>query len=239
MTTCVEQAATKDVPGEATELATRLARWPLFRGVPDEATLALARRLRRWNASAGEILFIAGDPCERLYLVEHGFATLRQMSPEGREHILDHVGPGHALNLAAAVDGGPEIATAEALSDLSLLTLERAAWASLLHQHAALASASARQLAQDVRALSETARGLALDTVRMRLAAFLLEHAEHAPPQERWTQERIAAYIGTVRDVVGRILRDFIQEGLVRRERGELVILEREALEREAGGGHG
>lgn len=239
MTACVEQAVTRDAPDATADLAARLARWPLFRGVPRGTLQALASRLRRRTASGGEIVFLADDPCERLYLVERGFAALRQTSTEGREHVLQHVGPGHALNLAAAVDGGPQIATAEALGELALLTVEEAAWQALLREHAALTETVARRLAQEVRSLSETARGLALDTVRMRLAAFLLEHAEHAPSQERWTQERIAAHIGTVRDVVGRILRDFVQEGLVRRDRGELVILQREALEQEAAGGHG
>jgi CRP-like cAMP-binding protein len=236
MTACVEHAVTGQAHPATVELAERLARWPLFHDVLREPLRILASRLERRAAASGEIVFLAGDPCERLYLVERGFAALRQLSPEGREHVLEYVGPGQALNLAAAVDGGPEIATAEALGDLALLSIERAAWQSLLREHAALAEAMARRLAHDVRGLSETARGLALDTVRMRLAAFLLEHAEHTPPQERWTQERIAAHIGTVRDVVGRILREFVQEGLVRRDRGELVILERKALEREAGG---
>jgi CRP/FNR family transcriptional regulator len=239
MTAGLGQTATRDALGEAAELAGRFGRWPFFRDAPAEALRDLAQHLSRRTASTGEIIFLAGDPCRRLYWVEHGFAALRQISAEGREHILDYVGPGHALNLAAALDGGPQIATAEALTDLALLAIERNALVMLLREHAGLAWVLARRLARDVRGLSETVRGLALDTVRMRLAAFLLEHAEQAPPQERWTQERIAAHIGTVRDVVGRILRDFVQEGLVRRERGQLVILQREALEREAGGSGG
>ena len=239
MTVGVGQAVVRDALGETAEVAARLGRWPFFRDVRREALDGLARHLSHRTYRAGEIVFLAGDACEHLLWVEHGFAALSQVSTDGREHILDHVGPGRALNLAAALDGGPEIATAEALTDLTLLAIPRAALLALLREHADLAWAVARRLAQDARSLSETARGLALDTVRMRLAAFLLEHAEHAPPQERWTQERIAANIGTVRDVVGRILRDFVQEGLVRRERGQLVILDREALERESGGAHG
>jgi hypothetical protein len=37
-----------------------------------------------------------------------------------------------------------------------------------------------------------------------------------------------------VRDVVGRTLRGFAREGLIRRSRGRLVVADREALEREA-----
>ena len=92
-----------------------------------------------------------------------------------------------------------------------------------------------RMLAREARQLAETARGLALDPVRKRLAAFLLQSAEHSPPYQRWTQDLIAAHIGSVRDVVGRVLRDMVREGILSRERGQLVILDRGRLEKEAG----
>jgi DNA-binding GntR family transcriptional regulator len=37
-----------------------------------------------------------------------------------------------------------------------------------------------------------------------------------------------------VRDVVGRALRTFADDGLIRRERGRLVVVDRTGLEREA-----
>ena len=214
----------------------RLSRWPLFRDVRQDTLAHLVQHIVPRDHAAGQILFVAGEPSDYLYWVDCGFAALRQISPEGREHVLEYVGPGRALNLAASLDGKPHVATAEGLTDVSLLAVERSALLRLLEAHPDLTLALARRLAQEARQLSETVRGLALDTVRMRLATFLLEHAEHTPPQERWTQERIAAHIGTVRDVVGRILRDFVQEGLVRREQGQLVIVDRQGLERETGG---
>jgi DNA-binding GntR family transcriptional regulator len=58
--------------------------------------------------------------------------------------------------------------------------------------------------------------------------------AEDRQPPRRWTQEEIATHIGTVRDVVGRVLRSFAAEGLIRRERGRLVVMDRAGLERAA-----
>jgi CRP-like cAMP-binding protein len=236
MTTGVRGGTPRDSLVHGGDMIERLIRWPLFRDVRPQALADLVRHLIPRDHPAGQIVFVAGEPTSYLYWVDCGFAALRQISPEGREHILEYVGPGRSLNLAASLDGGPQVATAEGLTDLTLLAVERTVLLELLHEHPDLTLALARRLAQEARQLSETVRGLALDTVRMRLAAFLLEHAEHTPTQERWTQERIAAHIGTVRDVVGRILRDFVQEGLVRREQGQLVIVDRQGLERETGG---
>lgn len=237
MTTAgVRRDTPRDPLVQAGDMIERLGRWPLFRDVDQEALADLVQHVIIRDHPAGQIVFVAGEPSHYLYWVDSGFAALRQISPEGRELILEYVGPGRSLNLAATIDGGPQVTTAEGLTDLSLLAIERTALLGLLDEHSDLTLALARRLAQEARHLSETVRGLALDTVRMRLATFLLEHAENTPPQERWTQERIAAHIGTVRDVVGRSLRDFVQEGLVRREQGQLVIVDRQGLERETGG---
>jgi CRP/FNR family transcriptional regulator len=50
----------------------------------------------------------------------------------------------------------------------------------------------------------------------------------------RWTQAEIAEQLGTVRDVVGRSLRGFEDRGVIRMERGRIVLLDRRALEEEA-----
>jgi CRP/FNR family cyclic AMP-dependent transcriptional regulator len=94
----------------------------------------------------------------------------------------------------------------------------------------------ARQLAAEVRRLSAMAKELALHPVSSRLARFLLSNAEEDYPRRLWTQDAIAANIGTVRDVVGRLLRAFAEEGLIRRERGRMVVVDRAGLERKAQG---
>jgi CRP/FNR family transcriptional regulator len=48
------------------------------------------------------------------------------------------------------------------------------------------------------------------------------------------TQQEMAAQLGTVRETVGRALRDFEDEGLIRFDRHRIIILDREALETRA-----
>ena len=77
---------------------------------------------------------------------------------------------------------------------------------------------------------------LSLHSMRGRLAHFLINQAERADPPEHWTQDEIAAQIGTVRDVVGRTLRSFEDTGLIRRQRNRIILLDRPGLEAEAEG---
>jgi CRP/FNR family transcriptional regulator len=81
-----------------------------------------------------------------------------------------------------------------------------------------------------------------LRSVRARLAKLLLPVAEasDAPALERsqmMTQSEMAARLGTVREMVGRALRAFADEGLIAFDRNRIVIVDRAGLEEAAEGG--
>ena len=69
-----------------------------------------------------------------------------------------------------------------------------------------------------------------------RLAKFLLtESARMQGDEIRLTHEETAQYLGTAREVVSRLIREFSQEGLVQTSRGRIHILDRAALKERAG----
>ncbi len=210
-----------------------LATLPLFRrlGAPELAALAALARVQRCDP--GQVLALEGDADPQVIVVLNGLVRVRQISLEGREHVLAYLGPGGCANLASALDGLPALATVDALTEAQVATFPARRLGALLAEQPGLAQAVALALAADVRRLSGTVKELALHTVRMRLARFLLSSAEATPAQQRWTQEMIASQLGTVRDVVGRLLRAFADEGLIRRELGQLVIVDRLGLERQ------
>ena len=64
-----------------------------------------------------------------------------------------------------------------------------------------------------------------------RLAGFLLEEcALEGSESLKLTHERIAAHLGTAREVVTRMLRYFQSEGMVRLSRGEITITDEKGL---------
>lgn len=63
-----------------------------------------------------------------------------------------------------------------------------------------------------------------------RLASYLLEHARGAGPVVQETHARIAAELGTSREVVTRILADFESRGLVELDRGRIEVRKADEL---------
>jgi len=211
-----------------------LSEQKLFAELDEHVRQKIVLYVRKREFAAGQLIALAREPCQLVYTVEKGVVRAFHSSLEGREYVLSYLGPGETFGLGSVIDGELLPFNVDALTDVSLYTIPCQRFRSLLYKHSSIALRVMEQLADDVRHLQSMVENLALYTVRTRLARFLLSRGGGDRPSRRWTQEEIANHIGTVRDVVGRTLRAFSREGLIRRERGRLVVRDRGGLEREA-----
>jgi CRP/FNR family cyclic AMP-dependent transcriptional regulator len=203
----------------------------------DATTLKIvARGAFRRTYTKGQTIFLEGEPCSGLWVVEKGRVRLLRLSTEGREQVVKLVAPGEFFNEVAVLDGGPNPVSAMAAMDSTLWVIERKTMLDLLDKYPALAAGVIENLASRARHLLTLVEDLSLRTVRARLAKLLLTQAEGGSEgPHRLTQQEMAAQVGTVREMVSRVLRGFEQEGLIRFERHRLIVLDREGLEKEAG----
>ncbi len=211
-----------------------LANLPFFSRLDAAALAEVAPRVREVVLEPGQVAVWEGEPCGAVYFVVHGLMRTRRMTLNGREHVLSYLSAGTCFNLVPALDGKPNPLTVDAVTPTTLYSVACADCRSILAKNPEMAHALLEHLAGEVRALSDMVESLALHTVRERLARFLLDLVSGKAPPRAWTQEEVAAHIGTVREMVGRTMRDLTQEGIIRRERGRIVVLDPERLTREA-----
>jgi CRP/FNR family cyclic AMP-dependent transcriptional regulator len=212
-----------------------LTQFALFAALDEQTRQEIAAHMHRHAYRAEQVIVLFGEPTRAVYLVDRGEVRIQRSSPEGREYVLHSLGPGQCFNLASALDGGHNLATVTALTDAVIDAVPVDVFRQIVRAHPELAMVLLEHLASHVRRLSDAVEDLALYTVRTRLARCLLSPTNgDAPSVKYWTQGELAAHIGTVRDVVGRTLRTFSQEGLIRRERGRVVVTDPAGLRREA-----
>lgn len=205
----------------------------------DEATLgALARVAVRRRYEAGQMIFVEGEPCAGLFIMESGRVKIFKLSPGGREQILHMFAAGEGFNDVAILDGGPNPANVMALEPTSVLVIDRPSMVDLLERYPVLSRAVIENLASRARHLVSLAEDLSLRTVMGRLAKLLLEQATEEVDLEGvprgLTHAQMAARLGTVREMITRSLRKLEGEGIIEIERHKIVILDREALEDKA-----
>jgi CRP-like cAMP-binding protein len=212
-----------------------LGQFALLANLDRQTLRQVAAQLHHHVYSAGQVILLAGEPSHAVYLIAKGEVRIQRSSPEGREYVLHALGPGQSFNLSSALDGGYNLATVTALADTEVYAIPVQAFRQVVREHSELALALLAHLSGRVRQLCDAVEDLALYTVRTRLARCLLSPTNgDAPAVKYWTQGELAAHIGTVRDVVGRTLRTFSREGLIRRERGRVVVTDPAGLRREA-----
>lgn len=212
-----------------------LRKVPLLAGLSD-ATLARLAAVAVCRAYApGEIILVEGGACEAAFFLAEGAVRVYRLSPGGREQVLVQLGPGQAFNTVPPFRvQGVNHATVQALGKVVAYAVPAGALRQAVAECPDLALALLRDFAERLHHLTNLVEDLSLRTVRGRLARFLLEQAEAGQVAQRWTQEEMAARLGTVRDVVGRTLRAFADAGLIRMERHRILLLDREGLEAEA-----
>jgi CRP/FNR family cyclic AMP-dependent transcriptional regulator len=214
--------------------AQALRRIPLFKSLSDDALARMARVVHARAAVPGETIIFEGDLCEAAYFIVEGQVRVSRLSRSGREQVLARLGPGQTFNTVPPFQPhGINHATVEALTPVTLYVITRDDFRRLVGECAELALVVLQDFADRLDHLTDLVEDLSLHTVRGRLARFLLDHAEAGGVSRRWTQEEIAAHLGTVRDMVGRTLRAFADAGLVRMEREHIFLLDREGLEAE------
>lgn len=205
---------------------------PYFQTLDDSALEAVAREVIPRQYRAGTLIFLEGDPAAGLHLVTEGLCKIYRLSVGGREHILATLGPGDSCNEVPVVDGGPNPANLVAVEDSMVWVISQEALTRLRDQYPVLNEVIIRNLAMRCRQLVQRVYNLSFLSVTGRLAAFLLQQGEEGEKlnRHRWTQDEIAAHLGTVREMVGRALRELQQAELIAIDRHRIEILDREGL---------
>jgi len=179
---------------------------------------------------AGTVLFHDGDVCRGYVFVLNGCVRVQKMDPEGREIVLYRVEDGQTCMLTTACLLGGQEYPAEGVSEeeteLALLSPERldVLLADTAFRRFVLAMISER--VADLMALIED---VAFGRMDVRLARRLLER-DDGSGELHLTHQQLGTELGTAREVVSRLLKDFERRGMVRLRRGMVSIIRRDAL---------
>jgi CRP-like cAMP-binding protein len=216
-----------------------LQQTPYLRSVPAVVLQALATGLRERRYQAGDVIFRKGDPSEGLGVVLRGRVRTLISSPEGREQVLKMFGPGRTFADIAVFDEEPQPADAIAVSESTVVFIPQADLIDLLKRHPEAAIEVIRLFATRLRAYKQMVEDLSLRTVVSRVARLLVDRArgtqtlveESASSSPEYTQDEIAAMVGSVREVVQRALKTLEHAGLIHMARGRIQIIDVEALD--------
>lgn len=208
-----------------------------FPGVWDKLTGAQRRALEAAASprrlEAGEQLSGAGE-CVGLLAVRSGRLRAYMISDTGREITLYRLFERDiCLFSASCVMRGLQFdVSIEAEQPSEVLVVSPEVYKRVMEESAPLANYTNELMASRFSEVMWLVEQILWKSFDRRLAAFLLEESALESSDElRITHERIAAHLGTAREVVTRMLRYFQSEGLVSLSRGTVRIADSQGLE--------
>jgi CRP-like cAMP-binding protein len=212
---------------------------PLFASLTNEQIATMADRFHADSFAQDTIIFLEGDPADRLWVVQSGQVKIVKHTSDGQENLLEVITPGEMFG-GAGILFPIHPATAVAMTDTLTLSLEREAYLHLIRQHPDIALRIIALLGDRLQAAMKM-RAISTERVDVRLANILLKLGDKVG--ERMgegirinlplSRQDLADMTGTTIETAIRIMSKFRKEGLVHTESGGyVVILDHERLKR-------
>jgi CRP/FNR family transcriptional regulator len=206
---------------------------PYFEGLADDSLRSLAEHTSLRQFERGEALFWEGDASPGLHIVQAGCLKLFRVSPQGRQYIVRIVQENDTFSEVPAFDGHPSPVNVEALEASRVWMVESHAVRSLMVKDPVFQRRIIENLAGMLRHMIGLVSEMAFYQVTHRLARLIREiPAEELRGEKsvRWTQDQLAARLGTVREVVARSLKELERSGAIEVQNRRIAIADPEAL---------
>jgi CRP-like cAMP-binding protein len=198
----------------------------------------IAARCQPKAFDAGQAVFMEGDLCRNLFILESGRVKFFRVNAEGREQILKiFERPGDMFCIASAFSTRRHIVSAAALAGTRLQLLDMDAMNQIVREHPSVGIKMVRTAGEHLTYLVTLADDLSLKSATGRLAKHIheLAVAEGAAkdiriPRERLRAEDLAALLGTVRVHVSRSLTSLEGAGAIELDRHFVRVRDLEIL---------
>jgi CRP-like cAMP-binding protein len=185
---------------------------------------------RRYPART--VLLRPGEKPDGLYTVLSGRVRVVHQDKAGHALVAASVGPHEFFGELGLFDGAECPAFVETVEPTELVYIPRNVVLECLEDNGRAGLHMLRTIVSRLCALHRKLGAVALTKVSERVAAVLLEHGADCGGEWHVNvgSEQIAAMVGSSREMVSRVIKDFIARDLVRRDKRKLIVKDRGAF---------
>ena len=208
----------------------------LFESLNAEELEALAQMTITRTFSKDNVIILAEEEGDALFIIHTGQVKVSIVSEDGREVILSMLGGGAVFGELSLLDGKPRAANVIATEDTNLVMLRRQDFLQLVYKVPQIPIALLAELASRLRRTDRQIEGLALLDVTSRISETLLQLASDRGVatetgvliHNRPTHQELANMSGTTRETVSRVLKRLEGQGYISCSGRKIAILREE-----------
>lgn len=207
--------------------------YPGFVSDCDARALSLLEQTDRIQFPAGTIMFRESDACQNFLWLLEGTVRVYKHSADGREVTLYRVEPGEmcVLSLNALLGGRPYPAEALAETDITGLVIAGSTLLPVIDESSSLRRYVMKMLTDRLYETMALVSDIAFHRLDLRLACLLGQRFERSGGEAlNVTHAQLARELGTTREVISRILKEFEHQECVKLARGRIYLVSRQGL---------
>jgi CRP/FNR family transcriptional regulator len=180
--------------------------------------------------AAGTEVFAEHQPCQGFPLLLEGSIKVVKQASNGREMVLYRVTPGGSCIISSSCLLGHSDYNARGVAEtpLTMLALPVKTFASLLVECTPFRDFVFHLFAERISELMQLVEEVAFNRLDQRLAKLILTRNQDTL---NVSHQQLADELGSVREIVSRLLKGFVAQGLVTLGREQLIITNRQGLQ--------
>jgi CRP/FNR family transcriptional regulator, nitrogen oxide reductase regulator len=208
-----------------------------FEAINKDAVAIILLQARSQRFDRGCTIITGGDTATHLFLVRSGKIKYYRLTRTGEEVLLEWLTPGDVFGLGTLLKDPPAyVGSAEALSDCDVAVWKHETIRKLTRKYPQLSENALRTVLHYLKNYADRHVGLVTKTAEQRLATTLL-NLGHGSGTVRTggvevhaTNAQLAALSDVSHFTASRLLNIWQKKGMVRKQRGRVLIRAPEAL---------
>ncbi|HUN21829.1 MAG TPA: Crp/Fnr family transcriptional regulator [Anaerolineales bacterium] len=215
-------------------LAKRLKSSEFFNQLDEESLAQLASQAKWQVFVPNAVVFWEGEEESHLFYLLYGSLKALKSSNDGREQVLKFVQPGDFFNEVGVFAQKPNPATVVALEESGIWLIPRSALESIITAQPHFAMRIIERMAERVITLADLVSDMTLKSVTVRFIELMLAQSQgDSIERRRWNNlTELAPRLGTVPDVLSRVVRELSKAGLIEIDRQKIRIKDWEGLKK-------
>jgi CRP/FNR family cyclic AMP-dependent transcriptional regulator len=215
----------------------------LFDGLDEKQLRGICEVVRTKKLKRKEELFHKGDEGRQVFIIMDGKLKALTTSVDGDDVVFSILGPGEVFGEIALLGGTQRTATVSAIEACELLVIDRRDFMAFLVTHPDISANLLQVLALRLKRVSELVEDTLFLNLPLRLAKKLNALSRlYGQAVEggvrvdlKLSQEEWGDLVGATRESINKQVRSWVEQGMVRVDKGYIVILQPLELQRLAG----
>lgn len=190
---------------------------PIFSNLTYEEMMEVSRITRERTFEKGDMIYMAGDKGEKLYVIHSGKVKITRLTDSGKEQVIRVLGPGEFMGELSLFSHSSLTDNGEALTKTIACMIDGMKLKDLMNKYPSIAFKVMEELSQRLEKAEDLIENISLHSVEKRLAQALINMAnDKGEVMLKMSKRDFASHLGMSQETLSRKLTAFQEVGIIR-----------------------